>query len=248
MAAPMIVKKYSNRRLYDTVDSRYVTLEELTHKIRAGTDVQVLDASTGADLTQVTLTQIILESRGGAKLLPVPLLIQLIRMGDEALAEFFGRYMTWALEIYMRARSQAQAISPYVPLATVPFSATNALARMVLGASPWAAQQPGPPPMQQPIPAQPPMGPDDMPPPPHVQAQRGVPPHPTGMSAPYAPLQEPHYYEGPPQPIAHGQPQGQSPGATADDLAAIRKELEALRETVRNGKPSKVAKRRARAK
>lgn len=219
MAAPMIVKKYSNRRLYDTVDSRYVTLEELTHKIRSGTDVQVLDASTGADLTQVTLTQIILESRGGAKLLPVPLLIQLIRMGDEALAEFFGRYMTWALEIYMRARSQAQAISPYVPLATVPFSATNALARMVLGASPWAAQQPPPP-----MPSQPSMGPEDMPPPPPVQ---------------------PPYYEAPPQPAAQAPAQT---GATADDLAAIRKELEALRESVRNGKPNKIAKRRARAK
>lgn len=213
----MIVKKYSNRRLYDTVDSRYVTLEELTHKIRAGTDVQVIDASSGTDLTQVTLTQIILESRGGAKLLPVPLLIQLIRMGDEALAEFFGRYMTWALEIYMRARTQAQAISPYMPLATVPFSATNALARIVLGASPWAQQQ-------QPLPMQPPpMSPspgDDMPPPPHVG---------------------PPYYDGPPQPAP-------STAATSDDLAAIRKELEALRETVRKGKPGKPAKRRARAK
>ncbi len=223
MAAPLIVKKYSNRRLYDTADSRYVTLEELTHKIRAGTDVQVVDASSGADLTQVTLTQIILESRGGAKLLPVPLLIQLIRMGDEALAEFFGRYMTWALEIYMRARSQAQAISPYVPLATVPFSATNALARMVLGASPWAQQQPLPPPphmQQQPMP--PPPG-EDMPPPPYVQ---------------------PPYYEGPPQ----AAPSTASVGATADDLAAIRKELEALRESVRKRKPSKSAKRGARAK
>ena len=220
MAAPLIVKKYSNRRLYDTSDSRYVTLEELTHKIRAGTDVVVMDASSGADLTQVTLTQIILESRGGAKLLPVPLLIQLIRMGDEALAEFFGRYMTWALEIYMRARSQAQAISPYVPLATVPFSATNALARMVLGASPWAQREPPPPSPhmhQQPMHAQP--G-DDMPPPPYVQ---------------------PQYYDAPLPPTT-------SVAATADDLAAIRKELEALRASVRKGKPSKSGKRAARAK
>jgi polyhydroxyalkanoate synthesis repressor PhaR len=232
MAAPLIVKKYSNRRLYDTADSRYVTLEELTHKIRAGADVQVLDAATGADLTQVTLTQIILESRGGAKLLPVPLLIQLIRMGDEALAEFFGRYMTWALEIYMRARTQAQAISPFMPLATVPFSATNALARMVMGASPWAQQQPMQAPIPQPMGSQPVMSPDDMPPPPPVQ---------------------PPYYEGPPMPQAQAPAQVvPNGGATVDDLAAIRKELEALRESVKNGKASKVArgrpKPRARAK
>lgn len=153
--AHMIVKKYSNRRLYDTVESRYITVDELAQKIRRGVDATVVDAKTNEDLTQATLTQIILESRGGAKLLPVPLLQQLIRMENEALAEFFGRYMTWALEIYMRARSQAQAISPYVPLATVPFSATNALARMMMGSSPWGNAEPPPQQQQQPPPPPP---------------------------------------------------------------------------------------------
>src|SRR5262245_55497192 len=78
----VIVKKSSNRRLYDTEGSRYVTLEELAEKIRLGAEVKVVDAKTSEDLTQVTLTQIILESRGAARLLPVPLLLQLIRMGD----------------------------------------------------------------------------------------------------------------------------------------------------------------------
>jgi polyhydroxyalkanoate synthesis repressor PhaR len=148
----MIVKKYSNRRLYDTVESRYITVDELAQKIRRGVDATVVDAKTNEDLTQATLTQIILESRGGAKLLPVPLLQQLIRMENEALAEFFGRYMTWALEIYMRARSQAQAISPYVPLATVPFSATNALARMMMGNNPWGNAEPPQPQQAAPLP------------------------------------------------------------------------------------------------
>ncbi len=132
----MLVKKYSNRRLYDTVESRYITLEELAARIRDGADARVVDARTGEDLTQATLTQIILEHR--AKLLPVPLLMQLVRMGDDALAEFFGRYMTWTLELYMQARQGAQQMAPYNPLATVPFAATNALARMFMGASaPW---------------------------------------------------------------------------------------------------------------
>ncbi len=141
----MIVKKYSNRRLYDTDASHYITLDELAARIREGVDVRVVDAKTNEDLTQSTLTQIILEHK--AKLLPVPLLVQLIRMRDEALAEFFGRYMTWALELYMSAKQGAQQLSPYNPLATVPFSATNALARMFMGGLPWQQQPPAPPPV-----------------------------------------------------------------------------------------------------
>ncbi len=79
----MLVKKYGNRRLYDTEQSRYVRLDEIAERIRAGADVQVVDAKTGADLTAPTLAQIIFEDRNAARLLPVPLLLQLIRMGDE---------------------------------------------------------------------------------------------------------------------------------------------------------------------
>lgn len=158
----MIVKKYSNRRLYDTEESRYITLEELADKIRHGSDVRVEDAKSGADLTQSTLTQIILESRGGARLLPVPLLIQLIRMRDEALAEFFGRYMSWALELYVHAKQGVQSVAPYNPLATVPFSATNALARLIMGGSPWAGPTAPEPSPQPPPPAPPPAASTDV--------------------------------------------------------------------------------------
>lgn len=127
----MIVKKYSNRRLYDTHASRYITLEELSERIRAGADVRVVDAQTDADLTQATLTQIILEGRGGAKLLPVPVLMRLVRMGDDALAEFFGRYVAWALDVYLAARQGAQAMMPL-----------NPFARMMM--SPWGMQGPSP--------------------------------------------------------------------------------------------------------
>jgi len=118
----MVVKKYGNRRLYDTEDSRYITLEELTHKIRRGAEVQIVDAKSGQDLTQATLAQIIIESRGANRLLPVPLLIQLIRMGDDALAEFFGRYVTGALDLYL----QAKQLNPF---AMLPFNPGNALGR-----------------------------------------------------------------------------------------------------------------------
>jgi polyhydroxyalkanoate synthesis repressor PhaR len=111
----MIVKKYSNRRLYDTEASRYITLEELADRVRKGADVRVIDAATDADLTQATLAQIILEGRGAAHLLPVPLLLQLIRMQDDALAEFFGRYLTWALDAYLRTRQASGALSGLNP-------------------------------------------------------------------------------------------------------------------------------------
>ena len=110
------VKKYGNRRLYDTEASRYVTLEEIAERVRLGEDLKVVDAKSGQDLTQVTLAQIILESRGAARLLPVPLLKQLVRMRDDALAEFFGRYVTWALEVYLRLKQGARAVMPWNPL------------------------------------------------------------------------------------------------------------------------------------
>lgn len=142
-ALPMkVVKKYSNRRLYDSDLSRYITLEELAEAIRGGADVRVVDAKSGDDLTQPTLAQIIIDSRGAAKLLPVELLTRMIRMGDDALAEFLGKYMTMALDMYLGAKRGAQAVQPYFPFATMPFDAANAMARMLGGQMPWGGQPP----------------------------------------------------------------------------------------------------------
>jgi polyhydroxyalkanoate synthesis repressor PhaR len=113
----MLVKKYGNRRLYDTEESRYVRLDEIAERIRGGADVQVVDAKSGADLTAPTLAQIIFEDRNAARLLPVPLLLQLIRMGDGPLADFLGRYVSWALEMYLQARSGLGSL--YNPLAAL---------------------------------------------------------------------------------------------------------------------------------
>ena len=151
----LLVKKYPNRRLYDTRSSRYITLDDLEKTIRAGEDVAVQDAQDGRDLTQETLTQIILD-RGGGKILPASLLMRLIRLDDAALGEFLSRYVSWALEVYLQAQKRARALLPLNPLATAPFAATDALARLVLGATSWgktardaekvAPQQSAPPP------------------------------------------------------------------------------------------------------
>jgi polyhydroxyalkanoate synthesis repressor PhaR len=135
-SAPVtIVKKYGNRRLYDTELSRYITLEELADRIRAGADIEIVDAKTGRDLTQATLTQLILEG-SAARLLPVPLLRRLLRMQDDALAEFFSKYVTWALDMYLAARDGAQQVAPYFPFASVPIQATQALLRWFGGGAP----------------------------------------------------------------------------------------------------------------
>src|SRR5215468_6312767 len=126
----VIVKKYGNRRLYDTSDSRYVALAEIAEKIRAGEDVRVQDAKTGEELTAELLTQIIFEDPKTARLLPVPLLLQLIRMGDTALAEFFGRYVSWALEVYLQAR-QGLGTLQLNPFAQAAFGALNPLAAIL---------------------------------------------------------------------------------------------------------------------
>jgi polyhydroxyalkanoate synthesis repressor PhaR len=110
----MLVKKYGNRRLYDTEQSRYVRLDEVAERIRAGADVRVVDAKTDADLTAPTLAQIIFEDRNAARLLPVPLLVQLIRLGDDALGEFLGRYVSWAMDLYLQARQGPGLYNPFL--------------------------------------------------------------------------------------------------------------------------------------
>lgn len=113
----LLIKKYSNRRLYDTDESRYITIDELTAKVRRGTEVRVVDAKTNEDLTQATLMQIILEGRGAAKLLPTRLLMQLIRLEDDLLGDFLGGYLSTSLDMYLQARSGVQALSPWNPFA-----------------------------------------------------------------------------------------------------------------------------------
>ncbi len=100
----------------------------------------MVDAKTNADLTQVTLAQIILESRGAARLLPVPLLAQLIRMGDDALAEFFQRYVGWALQVYVQLKQNARTLGVLNPFGNVGFGMPSGFG------SPYGAAPRRPPP------------------------------------------------------------------------------------------------------
>src|SRR5579862_5181664 len=104
-----VIKKYENRRLYDTGASRYVNLDEVARMVRDGVDVQVLDAATGRDLTRVILTQIIMEdAKGPESGLPLELLRKLIVASDRATHDFLSWYLTTVTEMYQKAQSALQ--------------------------------------------------------------------------------------------------------------------------------------------
>jgi polyhydroxyalkanoate synthesis repressor PhaR len=105
-----VIKRYSNRKLYDTQESRYVTLEEIEEMIRAGREISVVDASSGEDLTSVTLTQIILENeRNHRANLPSAFLHQLIKHG-EAWQDFVQRTMRSSLEGFVSSQRDMERV------------------------------------------------------------------------------------------------------------------------------------------
>jgi len=90
-----VVKRYQNRKLYDTQNSCYVTLDEIGQMVKQGEDVKIVDNRSGEDLTTVTLTQIIFEEEKKKKsLLPLATLKNIIQSGGESIAEFFQKTIT----------------------------------------------------------------------------------------------------------------------------------------------------------
>ena len=106
----VVIRKYANRRLYDTSAGRYVNLDDLAELIRKGEEIQVLDAKSGEDLTRVVLTQIILEdAKGQPTGLPLELLRQLIVTSDRAGREFMMWYLKSAFDAYRNVQDSVQA-------------------------------------------------------------------------------------------------------------------------------------------
>lgn len=102
MAEKVLLKKYANRRLYNTEKSAYVTLNQVADMIREGREVEVIDAKTEEDVTPFILTQIILEeARKKNALLPVPLLHMIIQYGENVLQEFFEKYLEQTIQNYL---------------------------------------------------------------------------------------------------------------------------------------------------
>jgi polyhydroxyalkanoate synthesis repressor PhaR len=105
--APTIIKKYANRRLYNTASSSYVTLEDLSRMVREGGDFVVYDAKTGEDITRSVLTQIIVEEeQKGQNLLPISFLRQLISFYGDSMQWMVPRYLEQAMLAFARNQEQ----------------------------------------------------------------------------------------------------------------------------------------------
>lgn len=97
----VIIKKYSNRRLYDSTNKRYVTLDDIAALIREGNEVKVIDSQSGADISKVILIQVVLESEKNKEdILPVSFLHMLIKYGNKVAKDFFENYFLMMFQPY----------------------------------------------------------------------------------------------------------------------------------------------------
>ncbi len=142
--SPVVIKKYANRRLYNTGTSSYITLDHLAVMTREGRDFQVFDAKTGEDITHNVLTQIVMEGENGKQtMLPVPFLRQLIAMYGDSMQAMVPHYLEASMAAF--AKNQAQfresvagafggaAFKPFETLAKQNLAMFQAAADMLTG-------------------------------------------------------------------------------------------------------------------
>lgn len=108
-AGPIIIKKYANRRLYNTDTSTYVTLDDLAEMVKGEREFEVVDAKTGENITRSVLTQIIFEQESkGQNLLPIRFLRQLIRFYDDSMQKLVPSYLEFSLESLAKEQEKFQ--------------------------------------------------------------------------------------------------------------------------------------------
>jgi len=105
----VLIRKYSDRRLYDAAASRYVKLDDIARMVREGIDVRVVDDRSGKDITHLIYTQIIVENAREREIaLPLQLLTQLVRASDKATHDFLTWYLNNTLDLYKKAQETVQ--------------------------------------------------------------------------------------------------------------------------------------------
>lgn len=108
-SSPIVIKKYANRRLYNTETSSYITLELLSQMTREGREFTVVDAKTDEDITHNVLTQIIMEEESrGKNMLPVNFLRQLISMYGDSMQSLVPQYLESSMEAFRKNQQQFQ--------------------------------------------------------------------------------------------------------------------------------------------
>ena len=140
-AKTILIKKYENRRLYDTTNSRYINLEEVAAFVQRGYEVRVLDAASGEDITRVILTQIIAD---GAKTpdssFPLDILRQMVIASGRASQESALRYTKAMLDLYQSTyRAMAPALNPFEFIQNPGTSGTGGIADDLEGKAPFGS-------------------------------------------------------------------------------------------------------------
>ncbi|MEN3975009.1 polyhydroxyalkanoate synthesis repressor PhaR [Emcibacter sp. SYSU 3D8] len=150
--APIVIKKYANRRLYNTATSSYVTLDYLREMVKEGDNFVVFDAKSGDDITRTVLAQIIFEQESkGENLLPINFLRQLIRFYDDTLQAALPKYLDMSMDRFTRDQEKMReylvnTFTPKPPLARFEDMARQNIAlfeRMFNMFSPFSAQAEG---------------------------------------------------------------------------------------------------------
>jgi polyhydroxyalkanoate synthesis repressor PhaR len=152
---PLVIKKYANRRLYNTESSNYITLDHLGVMTREGRDFQVVDAKSGEDITRSVLTQIIMDEESrGQTMLPVPFLRQLIAMYGDSMQSMVPHYLEASMAAFTKNQAQFRdavagafggvAFKPFETLAKQNLSMFQAAADMLTGRSTRAPKSPAP--------------------------------------------------------------------------------------------------------
>ena len=152
MEKKIIIKKYENRRLYDVTHSRYVNLDEIARTVQDGVDIQVLDASSGEDITRLVMTQIVTEcAKAPDSVFPLDILRQMVVASGKASQESAMNYMRAVTDMYKNAlRGFTKTMTPFELMQTMMSSAPGTpaeqlspeqLAAVAAGTQTLAAQQ-----------------------------------------------------------------------------------------------------------
>jgi polyhydroxyalkanoate synthesis repressor PhaR len=128
---PITIKKYANRRLYNTATSSYVTLDDLASMVKAGDDFTVADAKTGDDITRSVLTQIIFEeeNKGGHTMLPISFLRQLIRFYGDSLQTVVPNYLDQSMRAFTQNQERMRGYMKGAIGGIFPFSAWDEIGK-----------------------------------------------------------------------------------------------------------------------
>ncbi|PZN96127.1 MAG: polyhydroxyalkanoate synthesis repressor PhaR [Alphaproteobacteria bacterium] len=133
---PVVIKKYANRRLYNTETSSYITLEHLATMTREGRDFQVFDARSGDDITRSVLTQIVMEEEStGQTMLPVPFLRQIIAMYGDSMQSMVPHYLEASMAAFAENQNKFRdaALKPFEQLAKQNLALFHAATEMLTG-------------------------------------------------------------------------------------------------------------------